>query len=202
MDKPMAKLTIGASTDDSNAPNGRRHRRWGRRLRRLGLEVAIVLLVLTAVHWYRARPLADGMAPGLGVNGLEPLAQINLSLPPSNGPTLVHFWASWCPICKLEEGSIEALGERYKVITVAMQSGTDEEISRYLSERGLNLQVIADPNGELARQWGVQAVPASFIIDRDGRIRFRRIGYTTGVGLRARLWLAGIGNSLDGKPGR
>lgn len=185
-----------ASPPNNKAPNDKRKRRWGQRLRRWGFEGAIVLLVLAAVHWYKARPLAEGMAPALSGRAIDTLEQINLS-PPLEGPTLVHFWASWCPICKLEEGGIEALGKRHQVITVAMQSGTDAEISRYLGERALDLRVIPDPSGEIARQWGVQVVPASFIIDRDGRIRFRRVGYTTGFGLRARLWLAEVGDQLD-----
>jgi thiol-disulfide isomerase/thioredoxin len=181
-----------STPSDSKAPNDKRKRRWGQRLRRWGVEGAIVLLVLAAVHWYKARPLAEGIAPPLSGRAIDTLEPISLR-PPLELPALVHFWASWCPICKLEEGSIEALGKGHDVITVAMQSGTDAEISRYLSERALDLRVIADPSGEIARQWGVQVVPASFIIDRNGRIRFRRVGYTTGFGLRARLWLAAIG---------
>lgn len=186
-----------APTQDSKAPKGKHQRSWTQRLRRWGLEGAIILTVLAAVHWYKARPLADGMAPALSGQAVRTLEQIDLSAPAS-GPRLVHFWASWCPICKLEEGSIEALGTDYEVITVAMQSGDAEEISRYLDERILDLRVIADPNGDIARRWGVQAVPASFIIDSEGAIRFRRIGYTTGFGLRARLWLTQLGVKLDG----
>jgi hypothetical protein len=37
----------------------------------------------------------------------------------------------------------------------------------------------------------VRGVPASFVLDGDGRIRFASVGYTTGVGLRGRLWAAG-----------
>jgi hypothetical protein len=44
----------------------------------------------------------------------------------------------------------------------------------------------------IAAQWGVRAVPASFIVDGAGQIRFLEIGYTTGAGLRLRLWLAGL----------
>ncbi|MGE0082668.1 MAG: protein disulfide oxidoreductase, partial [Thiohalomonadaceae bacterium] len=42
----------------------------------------------------------------------------------------------------------------------------------------------------LAARYGVRAVPTTFIIDGAGRIRFREVGYTTGPGLRLRLWLA------------
>lgn len=186
-----------APTQNSKASNGKHKRSWRQRLRRWGLEGAILLAVLSAVHWYKARPLADGVAPALSGQSVTTLEQIELGIPAS-GPRLVHFWASWCPLCRLEEGSIEAIGTDYEVITVAMQSGDAEEISRYLGERALDLRVIADPNGDIARRWGVQAVPASFIIDSNGQIRFRRIGYTTGLGLRTRLWLTQLGMMTAG----
>lgn len=181
-----------AETDNSKPPNGKRN--WGQRLRRWGLEGALIVVVLAAVHWYKARPLAEGMAPALSGPSVTTLEQIDLSSP-ATGPRLVHFWASWCPICKLEEGSLEAIGTDYEVITVAMQSGDADAIGRYLDERALDLPVIADPDGDIASRWGVQAVPAGFVIDRNGQIRFRRTGYTTGLGLRARLWLAQLSSS-------
>jgi peroxiredoxin len=97
----------------------------------------------------------------------------------------------WCPICKLEEGNIEALSSDYQVITVAMQSGNDMEINSYLQEQGLSFDTIADPYGEIATQWGVRGVPASFVLDSNGNIRFASVGYSTGVGLRGKLWAAG-----------
>jgi hypothetical protein len=47
-----------------------------------------------------------------------------------------------------------------------------------------------DETGEIARHWGVAGVPASFIVDREGRIKYAGMGYATEIGLRARMWLA------------
>ena len=102
----------------------------------------------------------------------------------------MHFWASWCPICRAEQGSIEALARDYPAVTVAMQSGSDEEVARYMQKEALGLPVLNDPEGMLAAQWGVRGVPASFIVDGAGQIRFVEVGYTTEIGLRLRLWLA------------
>ena len=60
-----------------------------------------------------------------------------------------------------------------------------------MQKEGLNFTVIADEYGEIAKQWSVKGVPASFIIAADGNIRFVEVGYTTELGLRARLWWAG-----------
>jgi thiol-disulfide isomerase/thioredoxin len=165
------------------------NRRWPIRLRRLAVEAAIVIAVVSAFHWYRARPLVEGPAPALAAPAVADGAWIDLDSPAS-GPRLVYFWATWCPVCKLEQGSIEAISQDHDVITVAMQSGQAPEIASYLDEHRLGLRTIADPNGEIAQRWGVTAVPVSFIIDADGVIRHRAVGYTTGIGLRLRLWLA------------
>jgi alkyl hydroperoxide reductase subunit AhpC len=52
--------------------------------------------------------------------------------------------------------------------------------------------VLNDTDGSVSRAWGVQAVPASFIIDTDGQIHFIEVGYTTELGIRMRLWLAAL----------
>jgi peroxiredoxin len=65
---------------------------------------------------------------------------------------------------------------------------------KHLSEQQLSFPVLNDPDGHIAAAWGVHAVPASFIIDTDGQIRFVEIGYTTAIGLRLRLWWAAVLN--------
>jgi thiol-disulfide isomerase/thioredoxin len=107
-------------------------------------------------------------------------------------PVLVHFWATWCPICRAEQGSIDALARDTPVITVAMQSGDRDAVVQHLRNETLSFPVLNDPDGVIAAQWGVRAVPASFIVDGAGRIRYVEVGYTTGIGLRLRLWLAGL----------
>jgi alkyl hydroperoxide reductase subunit AhpC len=74
-----------------------------------------------------------------------------------------------------------------------MQSGKPQDVARYLREQGVDLPVVNDADGSISGAWGVHAVPASFIIGTDGRIRFIEVGYTTEIGLRLRLWWAGLG---------
>ncbi len=150
-------------------------------------QIAGLLAVFLAIQAWRAADLPKGPAPPL--RGAL-LAGGDFDLARAGKPILVHFWATWCPICKLEESSIAALARDYPVVSVALQSGAPEELRAYLAERGLDFPVIDDDDGRLARAWGVHGVPASLIIDRTGRIRFREVGYTSGLGLRFRLWWA------------
>ena len=103
---------------------------------------------------------------------------------------LVNFWATWCPICRLEQGSINSLAKDYRVITVAMDSGGNDAVEQYLAKNGLSFPVIVDPDGKLAARFGVSGVPTGFVIDTAGQIRFREIGLTSGWGWRLRLRLA------------
>lgn len=152
------------------------------------INLLIVATVFIGVQWYKARPLASGEAPTLQ-GALTNTRAFDLTAL-RGAPVLVHFWATWCPVCKLEAPKIDGLAADFQVITVAMQSGGAPEINRYLREQGLAFDVIADPYGEIATTWGVRGVPANFVIDPTGRIRFAHVGYSTGAGLRSRLWAA------------
>jgi thiol-disulfide isomerase/thioredoxin len=157
---------------------------------RYAVEAAVVLLLILGVRAWQQSGTASGPAPALAGVLLDgkPVALTAFA----GRPVLVHFWATWCPICRAEQGSIDALARDAPVITVAMQSGGREEVVQYLRKEALGFPVLNDPEGVMAARWGVRAVPASFIVDGAGQIRYVEVGYTTGIGLRLRLWLAGL----------
>ncbi len=158
---------------------------------RRGLEVLIFIILIMGVRAWQQRDIVQGLAPPLyGVL----LDGKSFALPEKPAqPVLVYFWASWCPICRATQGSIESLSQdNPNVITVAMQSGNSGAVQQYMREQGVSFPVINDTDGRVSASWGAQAVPASFIVDRDGKIRYVEIGYTTEIGLRIRLWLAGL----------
>jgi len=158
--------------------------------RRRAIEVVVVLVLILGIRAWQQSGTASGPAPMLAGELLDgkPVALTAYA----GRPVLVHFWATWCPICRLEQGSIDVLARDASVITVAMQSGNRDAVTQHLRNEALSFPVINDPDGTMAAQWGVRAVPASFIVDGAGQIRYVEVGYTTGVGLRLRLWLAGL----------
>jgi thiol-disulfide isomerase/thioredoxin len=161
-----------------------------RRYRRIALEIGAVVLVVIAVRTWQTRDAPDGLAPPLAGPTIDG-APLALDATPGQ-PVLVHFWATWCGVCQAEEGTIDALARDHRVLTVAAQSGGAAQVGAYLREEGLSFPVIVDPRGELAQRWGVRAFPTSFVIAPDGTVRNVEVGYTTSLGLRARLWLAGV----------
>lgn len=158
--------------------------------RRLAIEIAIVAAVFFALRAWQTRDAPEGPAPALSGPSVEG-TPIALARTPER-PVLVHFWATWCGVCQAEQGTIEALAGEHDVITVAAQSGGPERVAAYLEREGVAFPTIVDPSGELAHRWGVHAFPTTFVIGTDGSIRSVEVGYTTSLGLRARLWLARV----------
>jgi thiol-disulfide isomerase/thioredoxin len=151
------------------------------------VELTLVLALVAGIQYWRTRDAKSGPAPVLEVSAI---GGESFHLSDGQGPSLVHFWGIWCPICQLEEGTIDSLARDHRVITVALASGSDKEILAYMRDAGLDFPVINDDSGRIAEQWGVAGVPTSFVVNAAGEVVFVTSGYTTGLGLRARLWLA------------
>jgi thiol-disulfide isomerase/thioredoxin len=167
--------------------NSSRAAKW----RGYAANVLVLVVLVAGIRWWQHRDMVSGAAPAL--QGVTLAGQPYTLAARPGKPVLVHFWATWCPICRAEQGSIAAIAhDDPNVITVAMQSGSAEQVSRHMQEQGIAFPVVNDSDGHLSAAWGVHAVPASFIISPDGQVRFIEVGYTTGIGLRLRLWLAGI----------
>jgi thiol-disulfide isomerase/thioredoxin len=159
--------------------------------RSFAIEALLLVIVVAGIRAWQQRDIVSGAAPVLQGTTLAGQPYKLPSHP--DRPVLVHFWATWCPVCSAEQGSIAAIArDNQNVISIAMQSGKPEDVVRYIREEGIDFPVLNDADGNISAAWGVHAVPASFIIAPDGRISFVEVGYTTGVGLKLRLWLAGI----------
>lgn len=155
---------------------------------KFALQGLLIIALYLAIKAYMQRDLIEGRVPVLQD---MLLSGQTVDLQELQGqPVLLHFWATWCSICKLEEGSINAISNDHMVITVAMQSGNHLQVKTYLEENELSFPVVVDEKGVIAKRFGVTGVPTSFIIDANGNIAFTEVGYTTAWGLRFRLWLA------------
>lgn len=88
---------------------------------------------------------------------------------------LLNFWATWCPPCRAELPSLQALPEWFgedKVAVLALnfrESGRTAR--RFLSSSGIQVPVALNPSGDIAKAWGVRAFPTTVLIDRGGQAR-------------------------------
>jgi thiol-disulfide isomerase/thioredoxin len=105
-------------------------------------------------------------------------------------PMLIHFWATWCPTCKLEAQNIEYVSKYYNVLSIAVNSGSDEDILNYLKEHNLSYKVVNDSHSIYASEFQIAAYPTTFIYDKNQNLVFSEVGYTSTFGLFLRMWWA------------
>ena len=90
--------------------------------------------------------------------------------------TLVNFWATWCPPCVEEIPSMNTLAGRYdpadfRIVSVNFQEGS-EQVAAFLRRVDVDFPVLLDSDGQVSAQWRVFAFPSSFLLDREGRVRY------------------------------
>lgn len=151
-------------------------------------EIALFIFVMTlfanAISLYKSQDLNKQQL----ILQTYKLTDNTLYTLPTNKPILLHIWATWCPVCKAEADNIQRLSEYYEVITIAVNSGSDEEINRYLKENSLDYKVINDENGFLAKKLNIAVYPTTFIYDKNRNLLFGEVGYTSSFGLFIRMF--------------
>lgn len=94
---------------------------------------------------------------------------------------LVNFWAVWCPPCRKEMPSMERLSktmaQRPFTILAANAGETPEQIRPFLNEVPLTFPILLDKDGERMKAWRVFVLPTSFLIDKQGQIRYSLSGH-------------------------
>jgi thiol-disulfide isomerase/thioredoxin len=161
----------------------------------LGLVLVVAIvgirvreLVPSTIRAWQQRDVIHGMAPPLAGRSLNGR---HVSLADLRGqPVLLHFWATWCGTCRLEQPSIDAIARDHHVITVATDGADLAALEQYVKTRGIKATVIAD-RSNLAARFGIRAVPTNLVVDGRGQIRFVVVGYSSKWSLLTRLWLAG-----------
>lgn len=151
--------------------------------RKLVLEFLVIVLLFFGIRYYQHQEILQGEAlviEGTLLNG----AQLDWSAYQGK-PLLIHFWATWCSICRFEEQSIQSISKDYNVLSIASWS---DDTRDYMLKQGLSFTTLEDINGEWAIRYGVKAVPASFMVNSEGNIEFIETGYSSEIGLRLRLW--------------
>lgn len=157
----------------------------------LGFDVLMVVAVFLVIHTWNTRGLPQGDAiPALPVNRLD-LTSAPTTLPAGTAG-VVYFFAPWCSYCRHSIGNLEQMvkeGDLAWARTVALDYSNMAEVRDFVRETGLTLPVLL---GDLqtGRDWNIQAFPTYFVIDSNGKIDGRSVGYATWLGLRARVRMA------------
>jgi cytochrome c biogenesis protein CcmG/thiol:disulfide interchange protein DsbE len=135
-------------------------------------------------------PLVGRPAPAFALTGFDGQP---MSLEGVQGKVvLLNFWASWCfPACYEEapvlEGAWRAHREHGLVVLGVDIQDTEAAARRFLAQFGLTFPNAPDPRGKVSIDYGVYGVPETFLIDRRGRIREKKVGAVTEAWVRDKV---------------
>ena len=98
---------------------------------------------------------------------------------------MINFWASWCGPCRQEMPLLDQLYQRYQPMGFTLLGVNVEEDSsaadKILKEIPVSFPVLYDNNSKVSESYQVQAMPSTFLIDRDGKLRYLHKGYKPGT---------------------
>lgn len=153
----------------------------------LPLAIFAALAVLLAVGVRMSRqpdrealpsPLVGKPAPDFSLPVLHEPAR-TVSLRELRGaPFVMNVWGSWCPECRVEHPVLTRFAERRRVRVVGYNLKDEPaDALRWLERFGNPFWlVVADIEGKAAIDWGIYGAPETFLVDRDGVIRWKHVG--------------------------
>jgi peroxiredoxin len=165
-----------------------------RMIERRGVKAAalivLVLIIVAAVLLIQGKDAIFGPAPPTRLHRGSPAP--NITLPGLDGRMVelkdyrgkvvfLNIWATWCPTCREEMPSMEKLyqglkGEAFEILAVSVDKAGAKAVAPFMKAHNLSFRVLLDPEGQIARPYGVTGVPESFIINKEGIIEKIVIG--------------------------
>lgn len=97
---------------------------------------------------------------------------------------MVNFWASWCGPCRKEMPLLDDLQEQYRdygftILGVNVDEDRDAAM-KLLEHVPVDFPILFDPESRVSELYGVDAMPSTYLVDRDGKLRYLHRGYKPG----------------------
>lgn len=137
----------------------------------LMMTVVFLIMYSTVNYWRQAT------MPASPVISLTDIQQNRLDIKQlsEQNAILIYFWGTWCHVCQHTTPKIQQLAHDVPVISIAVQSGSEQEIRQYLQQYGYRLTVINDEHGEIFQEWQAKVTP-SYLIIKNGQMQQSFVG--------------------------
>lgn len=128
----------------------------------------------------KAAGSATGVAPAWALNDLEGRAVKSSDF--AGKVVVVDFWATWCPPCREEIPGYIALQEKYRdaglvIVGVSLDQGGPRVVKDFAAKMNINYPLVMGDEAVVDAFGGVEGIPTTFVIGRDGQIVHKKVGY-------------------------
>jgi cytochrome c biogenesis protein CcmG/thiol:disulfide interchange protein DsbE len=94
---------------------------------------------------------------------------------------MIHFWATWCPPCVDEMPLLSRLypelsGNDFEMLAVSVDAGDEDAVKIFMQRHNLQVPVLLNPDQSVAHLYGTYKFPETYIVDRQGIVRYKVIG--------------------------
>ena len=155
-------------------------------IKEIVLFVVIITVAANIISFYKSMNLNKQKLQEMRISLLNGTSYSH----PKDKPVLIHFWATWCPTCKIEASNIQSISKNYEVLSIAVNSGEDTKIKEYMSKNNFDFKVYNDESGFFAKEFNIAVYPTTFIYDKEKNLIFSEVGFTSTLGLYFRMWIA------------
>ncbi len=154
----------------------------------------ILIFVLIGIFGFLYLYVFKNQGQGPGVESIAKVGEVapDFKLPALGGQSVrlsdyrgkvvfLNIWASWCPPCREEMPSMEALSNRlkgrpFKMLAVSIDQQGEETVGPFIAQLGLTFPALLDSEGKTYRLYGLTGVPETFIVDKNGVVIQKIIG--------------------------
>ncbi len=105
---------------------------------------------------------------------------------------VIDFWATWCGPCREEIPGYIELADKYGkdglvIVGVSLDQAGPDVVKAFVAKNKMNYPVVMGDDAIVAAFGGVEGIPTTFLIDRDGQVRDRKVGYAEKADYEARI---------------
>jgi cytochrome c biogenesis protein CcmG/thiol:disulfide interchange protein DsbE len=137
-----------------------------------------VLIALVFLWAFASQPMGN-RAPEFSLKDLDGREIHSSSF--ENKVVLLNFWATWCPPCLAEIPALVSLHNIYQsqgveVVGITLDEESGESLKRFVADKRMTYTVLVGDEKVTEAFGGIRGIPATFLIDRQGRIVKKFLG--------------------------
>lgn len=163
-------------------------------VKNISFQIVFFFVLFHFISWIRETSLLETnqVAPQfeLPIATLPATEQQSLSLENLKGkPSILYFWAPWCSVCRVSMPNLESYYQKNKddvnVVGIVLNYQSTTEVEDFLNEKSITLPTLLG-DAKTSKDFLIQGFPTYYVLDANGVIKSKSMGYSSEIGLTVR----------------